>query len=220
MNMNMTRSLSRRRAFTLVELLVVIGIIAVLIGILLPTLGKARESGRRTVCMNNVRQIGIGFLMYAEANKGALPKDGEDGDAANEPVAAWNDPSLWINAVCQRVFNKSYADFQDAHLSGGVKLPQAPDNHILVCPCAAVACASLLEQVSSADVRDFKAEAYFVLSTCCFLYCTHLHWRSCVHNWLVFVYLAYSAWFWGKQVFAHAELAYCFCRVRVTDVCS
>ena len=59
-----------RRAFTLVELLVVIGIIAVLVGILLPTLANARESGRRTVCLSNLHQIQIMLVEYANRYKG------------------------------------------------------------------------------------------------------------------------------------------------------
>src|SRR5262249_43910486 len=63
----------RRRAFTLVELLVVIGIIAVLIAILMPALSKARESAMRTKCATQLREVVAGLTMYANDNKGYLP---------------------------------------------------------------------------------------------------------------------------------------------------
>ena len=64
---------SRRSGFTLVELLVVIGIIALLIAILLPTLSKARESARRTECASNLRQVGIAVRFYALDSRDQVP---------------------------------------------------------------------------------------------------------------------------------------------------
>src|SRR5215204_1963020 len=62
------------KAFTLVELLVVIGIIAILIGFLLPVLGKARHSAVSLYCMSNLRQIGQAAFIYANNNQGFLPQ--------------------------------------------------------------------------------------------------------------------------------------------------
>jgi prepilin-type N-terminal cleavage/methylation domain-containing protein len=74
----------RRRAFTLVELLVVIGIIAVLISLLLPTMSQAREQARRAACLNNVRQLTNAVMMYLAENQQVLP----EACSANTPLEA------------------------------------------------------------------------------------------------------------------------------------
>jgi prepilin-type N-terminal cleavage/methylation domain-containing protein/prepilin-type processing-associated H-X9-DG protein len=63
------------RGFTLIELLVVIAIIGILAGILLPVLSRARESARKTQCMSNIKQIGMGLIMYANENSEQFPSD-------------------------------------------------------------------------------------------------------------------------------------------------
>ena len=62
------------KKFTLIELLVVVAIIGILASILLPALGKAREKGKWAVCVNNVKQIGIGLELYTADNDDFFPK--------------------------------------------------------------------------------------------------------------------------------------------------
>ena len=82
----MVCQVSRRRAFTLVELLVVIGIIAIMISIMLPALNKVRDKARATQCASNMRQVYTFCIMYAQENKGHLPRPG-----INDPNTVEND---------------------------------------------------------------------------------------------------------------------------------
>ncbi len=94
--------MQRRRGFTLVELLVVIGIIAVLVGILLPTLTRAREAANRTACLSNMRQLGTALLEYSNKYKGGYIPIGymaikSGGSYAHQ--RAWNYAALYNRAV-------------------------------------------------------------------------------------------------------------------------
>lgn len=79
-----------KAGFTLIELLVVISIIALLIAILLPALGAAREAGRASVCKSNERQIMISMYTYAQDNKDFLPHSDGNFVTAGGPIT-WND---------------------------------------------------------------------------------------------------------------------------------
>src|SRR4051794_8118621 len=65
-----------RLGFTLVELLVVIGIIALLVSILLPSLSRAREQAKQIKCLSNLKQLSLATLMYCNNNKGFFPGQG------------------------------------------------------------------------------------------------------------------------------------------------
>ena len=94
------------KKFTLVELLVVIAIIAILAGMLMPALNRARESARRATCVNNLKQIGTAIKLYTAENdwEGILPRD--NSTLANITVAgsydllrqtgALDKPEIWI----------------------------------------------------------------------------------------------------------------------------
>jgi prepilin-type N-terminal cleavage/methylation domain-containing protein len=77
----------RTRAFTLIELLVVIAIIAVLMGILMPALRIAKEHGQRAVCLGNLKQLALAWIMYADENDGKLVNGRTKGD---DPWVEWN----------------------------------------------------------------------------------------------------------------------------------
>ena len=69
--------------FTLIELLIVIAIIAILAGMLLPALNKARETAKKIACMNNLKTLGTGIVFYADTNRGYLPRTKFTGAGTN-----------------------------------------------------------------------------------------------------------------------------------------
>jgi len=87
--------LSGKRGFTLIELLVVIAIIAILAALLLPALAKAKERAKRITCINNIKQLTLATIMYADDSDGTLPEDG-----VNYPH--------WIGSAFRGTINNTY----------------------------------------------------------------------------------------------------------------
>jgi prepilin-type processing-associated H-X9-DG protein/prepilin-type N-terminal cleavage/methylation domain-containing protein len=127
-----------QRAFTLVELLVVIGIISVLIGLLLPALVWAREQANATKCLSNVRQLAMASMMFAQDHQGCVPT------ASDDTWAKLNDPYkvkfLYRNsgATGGSVFDwaSSLVSYLGARFSDGNSFMNAPgaQTKAFVCP--------------------------------------------------------------------------------------
>src|SRR5688572_21953104 len=115
----MFRKTSRRiAAFTLVELLVVIGIIAVLIGILLPTLNGARRQAAVVQCSSNMRQIGMAMIMYVDANKGKHPPTHLRPSLAPHYPSGW----WWPNELVRQNYIKAPNVYPRAGMSRDEKV--------------------------------------------------------------------------------------------------
>jgi len=113
-------SIRKSRGFTLVELLVVIGIIALLISILLPALSKARKQANTARCLSNLRQVMMGFQFYVGENKGSLPPtkqqlddDGGSTAAAFKPATPPKGDVYWQQQVGQYVAKAKQIDQSD-----------------------------------------------------------------------------------------------------------
>src|SRR4030042_595803 len=114
--------MSKSRGFTLIELLVVIAIIAILMAILMPALNRVKEQGKRMVCLGNLKQMGLAWIMYADENDGKLV-NGAIGFSNSNPT--WGDHRnelAWIDA-----FSIDNLDVQIQGIKDGALWPYLKD---------------------------------------------------------------------------------------------
>lgn len=130
----------RQHAFTLVELLVVIGIIALLISILLPSLSRARQSAVAITCASNLKNIGNALMMYANENKGTLPAAGLR--VSNTQQWTWDDAiNAYVGYSTDRAMlesNVTVLETKNIFYCQGDAFPRAWNNWALELPIGAV----------------------------------------------------------------------------------
>lgn len=121
-------------AFTLIELLVVVAIISILASMLLPAVARAKEKGRQSFCFNNLRQIGIGLLSYAEDNGGSTHRSPNHGRWLVGEWKSWTDPDARLLQP-----NDSFAYWGIAYVDyfgGDRKNNKSSGKEIFRCPSA------------------------------------------------------------------------------------
>jgi prepilin-type N-terminal cleavage/methylation domain-containing protein/prepilin-type processing-associated H-X9-DG protein len=96
--------MSKKRGFTLIELLVVIAVIAVLMAVLMPALRRAREQGRRAVCLSNLKQLVLAWVLYADSNEDKLVNGAPCGRRCTVEIPTWDlddheNETPWIGAA-------------------------------------------------------------------------------------------------------------------------
>jgi prepilin-type N-terminal cleavage/methylation domain-containing protein/prepilin-type processing-associated H-X9-DG protein len=144
-------------AFTLVELLVVIGIIALLISILLPTLSKTRESGRKTACMSNLRQIAMAVLSYTQEHKGFLPGPCNSGVA--DPAIVNATPTPFTATEMKQQLNNT--DLVGPYLKDNRAIWLCPSHEIQRNTATAVARGRLLYMCYKVNNQPDTLEPFF-----------------------------------------------------------
>lgn len=132
-----------------------IGIVAVLAAILLPVLARARRQANEVVCMNNLRQLGLGAGIYTSESRGWLPWEGfAEGDRPERSVGWWEEPAVWFNCCPKCARQPAYFEVQNAGKTNGNPIPKSGDKGLFVCPDG-------LDPVAGKD--DVVQDGYFMM---------------------------------------------------------
>jgi prepilin-type N-terminal cleavage/methylation domain-containing protein/prepilin-type processing-associated H-X9-DG protein len=124
-----------RGGFTLTEVMVVVGIIALLMGLLLPALSSVKASSRQMASMSNLRQWGVGTMNFCINSKDVLPWEGFK-EAVDMPLN-FADKTWWANAIPPYVGQRPYAEISNTATTEGYIVPLPPDdNSIFIDPGA------------------------------------------------------------------------------------
>jgi prepilin-type N-terminal cleavage/methylation domain-containing protein/prepilin-type processing-associated H-X9-DG protein len=139
-------------AFTLLELLVSVSVVALLAAILLPAITQSRAATRRTVCQSNLRQWALAVRMYADAHHGRLPYRGQ----GIQPTTRLNAKDDWFNALPPFAESARYIDL----LNAGTR-PTAGDSSIWMCPDAVSIDQLRSDELSPAIVKTVNPATFF-----------------------------------------------------------
>ncbi len=119
-----------RKGFTLIELLVVIAIIAILLAILLPALNRVKEQGKRAVCLHNLKQLSLAWIMYADENNDVLVNGAIGYSNQNMSWGDHRGEIAWVDGLGPR----GNEDAQRVEIEEGALWPYVKDHAMYKCP--------------------------------------------------------------------------------------
>ena len=125
--------MDKRSGFTLIELLVVIAIIALLMALLMSALERAREQGKRVLCLNNLKQLTLAWNLYADDNDGKIVRG--DAEEYNYPNRPWHENEVaWVLKDWPRLSLTD--DVMIQAIKAGALFPYAKNIYLYKCPNA------------------------------------------------------------------------------------